>query len=929
MTASSLLIGLLIPAFLSVAVTASAASEGRFQRDLESLLGASVATKHGQLSIRQRTDDTGRVRKQILVGPDFSEIQLDQDGDGSVDYWQVTRGSKVVTASEPYRGRFLRLVVKDRLSQGIQESTYLLDLGGRNYNLLKTAFTGKSVTYRADAEETFEAGEPSTPPALIASAAVPSPSEIEARSTRFELSEAAMIEHQSRVMGIDTGCESPDSFGGRLAELQREWWKILKVDVDQKADRLGILLKDSKMFDSSCKVPSRKKELSKMIEALSTVMLSSSKGEPFKGDQTRGRYLRCLEQSGLGITAAQIEQSFLRSLDDPHRTKAPITCSFRPGTAGASVPAEMNPFYNQISVFMTAADEGKRKNMDGSPMSYANVLFHEFIHVGGMLDEDITHAAQGCCGEGTDGRPAACAKLDRLVAQEKRLVSLETHLARTAGDYAPLAGTFEEKFKDSTLANKLYRSYLTGLDSYERGSPPALFANGLINDEEYSKCVASEGEVACRAKWTDHIENYTNVFFTQTCRNEVPRNQKAACRSMDRSFQRELARNVANSMISSSAAPISCEKTVSWNFESKKANELQVWESVAEMIFGKTAAANTEDPCIGEISPPSAPSTRPPLASNEVTVALPGEALPVVLPGVIETGDVGTRRVTPGDNAIGTVGRTDGRLDQTGSSGSTRPNRSGSPIPVTRVDLKNSKSFAENRYRRATDFVGSASRGLSAAREVLLPTAAAATRDRSRRSARLGPEDNFIAFRPEKAKELKIAPLDNPFSVRRDIASLGVVKPTSGSSLSGSAKTGSSGSASTDKSGEFGAPSTSASRSASNKAAAATASKAPMASGSATPATAAPSAALPTTLPQRNLSSMKDSKNAKSDPLVGLFAQPYRTVVDRLRRFDVVEALVARRIAIVDADGKIIGSKRPIEKFLFVGFEEPLKKSSE
>src|SRR4051812_22502187 len=72
--------------FTPDSVNASAESDKKFSRDLESIFGATLKTKHGAMSLRQRKDLNGRIRKQIITGPGFSEIQLDQDGDGTVDF---------------------------------------------------------------------------------------------------------------------------------------------------------------------------------------------------------------------------------------------------------------------------------------------------------------------------------------------------------------------------------------------------------------------------------------------------------------------------------------------------------------------------------------------------------------------------------------------------------------------------------------------------------------------------------------------------------------------------------------------------------------------------------------------------------------------------------------------------------------------------
>jgi hypothetical protein len=50
------------------------------------------------------------------------------------------------------------------------------------------------------------------------------------------------------------------------------------------------------MFDSSCQKPGRENDFEKIVSSLAELMMTSSKGEPSADSESRGRYLKCLEQ---------------------------------------------------------------------------------------------------------------------------------------------------------------------------------------------------------------------------------------------------------------------------------------------------------------------------------------------------------------------------------------------------------------------------------------------------------------------------------------------------------------------------------------------------------------------------------------------------------------------------------------------------------
>ncbi|MDZ4084261.1 MAG: hypothetical protein U1E10_15065 [Bdellovibrionales bacterium] len=908
----------------SIARAASNNGATKFERDLESLFGAAIATKHGEMTLRQQKDSSGIVRKQILVGPAFSEIQMDQNADGTVDFWEVTRGEKTVAASNPSRGRFLRMNVTERSKEGTFEAFYVLDLDGRRYNLLRTKFDrADRKMFSESVPESFSASDIPEAPVIPASSTATSSTE------RFDLEDQSWREYQSKLWGPDLLCVSDDSSTGRLASLQREWWKILKRDADGRVDRLTQKLKDSKMFDSSCRKAGREKDFDKIAKSLSELMMTSSKGEASADTQSRGRYLRCLENSGLGITAARIEQNFLSGMNDPYRAENPIRCDFKPGAAGQANPGYANHTAKQIVLHMCLPDEGKAKTIDGSAQNYKNVLLHELIHIAGVQSEAMTHAAQACCGEPTDNRVSACGKLDKLIAEERRFTELEAFLARDA-EMAPLLSELNAKFDANGTAD-LYRKFLLGLDNYKRGAPPkGVFENGIISNEEFSKCVKTSSETQCREQWVRHLESYADEFFKKDCKKIVIGASKSQCKNVSADFKSRLANTIARSMIQLSsdrdpADPQICKTETPSSFFGGRTVQL-LWKFVSPAI------AVEEVPCEdGVVAPPAPPIVRPPPS----TVA--GEVPPVAPIGSTPSLNPGMKSPTisvPGDSdSGGVVSRPGG--DSSVVSQPPVPSRpigvpDRSPLPVTRVTSPSSgRTVAERSYQRATDVAGLTTRGLKDLRDSIVPRAVAADRSGSK-SARLDGEESFIAFRPTKS-ESKALKIDNPFAASRATASL--VLPKGGSSLLSKSASpasdigvGSVAPMATNVGGQSGGGSLPSPKATSTSFGGKTAgdnlvsgSKTTTKDGSAVDPNAQPTA------PGGKSATSREPAQAAA-LLEGLFTRRYKLIEGRLNDLRLQQLLIDRGIKIIGADGRMIGAKKTVNTcYKYVGQEFPLK----
>ena len=922
-------------------------AEEKFQRDVESLFGASIKTRHGEMKLRQRRDQAGRVRKQIIAGPGFSEIQLDNDGDGTVDFWEVSRGSKTVTASQPNRGRFLRLEVTDKFSKGVQKATYLLDLNGRSYSLLKTEFTGSEVRYRV---EGFSASDDPAPSTLAAST-VPSAGTMD--RSRVELAsdeEIKWAEFQTTTLGSTILCEAPDSAMNRLAALQRDWWKVLKYDADDKTENLIEQLKKSSMFDSSCRTSANAEDFNAMVKGLANVMLSSSKGQPLNSDKTRGRHLRCLEQSGLGVTAARMERAFLNGVSSAAQKRdAPIKCDWQKGSAGLSVPAETSYYYEQVTMRMCTDQDGKGKNQDGAANNYQNVLFHEFMHIAGVEDEGIVHAAQACCGDPSDNRVAACTKLDGLVYKERRYAEIETHLSRVSGDVLPMVASLE-RMMGRDDANKIYKEFLLRLDQFKRGTGSGQFENGLLSDVEFNKCVASSSAAACEAKWQANIEEFAKKFFKEDCVKIASGANRANCRVIAKDtsgisagaavIARSLVDNPNRNTASASggettgngagggtsggvvtpSVPAAC---VPVGVKTDLLKGESAWyspavKSFASLIFGRDVSAQQTPGCGPEVGVPTETPGNTGSVAGSTGSTNTNEAPPAVIAPV--TGDIGAKSpgLVTGNTSVGVPVNTETSVGSAQSGSSRVPSRSS--LAVSPVESDRSRSTLESRYRRATDFVSNASSGLGKVRDAILPAAVAGAKpstSSSKVSARLGPRDSFVAYTADRSEKIAVNKIDNPFAIQRSIASVGnVPAPASGSA-----------GASSIQAGALTAGGTTAK--ASGDAGAASGKEGPAGASVQKSRTVTVSGGLAGLSGGRDpaASSKADDKSRENKDVLGdLLSRPYRQIEARLKRLEVIEALVERRISVQDASGRILGSTRPIDRYVYAGAEKPLKR---
>ncbi|MBL7688376.1 MAG: hypothetical protein JNJ49_10095 [Bdellovibrionaceae bacterium] len=887
---TSIVSWILIFSMVSSPLMVSAASRSvSLERQYQRLYGRKVKTKAGAFTVRQMVDSKGHPYKQIIVGPRFSEIQIDSNRDGRVDIWEIDSGSSTVTMTGPARGQFSRMQVVDRTGgRGTMTVSYLLSPDGKRYNHQKTVIQPVGVARYTD---TFVDGDSGPQFEVDAIVTDPPPSSTKPPESFEPFVPDSMMLYQMEQ--FDSSGQCLNAMTDPLAGAQRAWWSFLRDQGKISRDELGAQIRDSMLFDANCRRPEYEKDYEDLARGIADIMMTSSLGVGQSETAGRGRFLQCLENSNLALTAARLEKKFMSAVavEGPKQDAAPITCNWDPkgGRVKASyIEKDRNGTYiDQIDMRMCTRHAGTDKYAYGAPINYRNLVFHELMHSAGFRKEGDVDKIVGCCGEPSAERDKACKDLDALVAGNQRAVRIESRLGNNKAAVDEMIYKMEDSFNTATSpdgAEKVYKKYL----------------EQLATDIELNACLGLKGkeQIECRSDQFEKVSSSTEDFFKRQCVDLVERKSVKQCRIYDEKYGMALSRAVTEGLFGS----LGCGD--------RKA-ALPVSDFFAWLILGSKAIASdcadtTDAPGRDGESPGGAISVDPPtprIVLPPVTDGVDGPAPRTIVESPATSGPVGDGSKVPGTQPAPIA---------------VPDNRSASPLPITRIDKEpRPERYVEDRYRQATDFAGRATAGLSKLRQAILPEAEASERSRG--------STDFVAFRPGKARGYNAA-IESPFKNWRGLASVnsgavaGSSAPINTTAMAASSRGTAAGLEAPDTKG--------AQRSMNKKSASASldgdGGRSSVASGvQSGQGSVAPAAAIKTGS-NSGSSSTAVREVASTSALDGLFTKPYREIEYRLVRIEVIEQLMKQKIAIKDAKGRSLGSSRPIKKYQFVRQDRPL-----
>lgn len=326
--------------------------------------------------------------------------------------------------------------------------------------------------------------------------------------------------------------------GEREVELHAMWQAFLRDEAGGDVARLSELLGSRRpaYFDDSCARPTEPGDAERLRGAIAAVLMTgltapaSARAEP----DGRGRFLACLRRSGAGNLAARMELAVQRGWMSQFRDVRPMRCLWAPQ---GDMPAYAELTREQITWHSPSSFvAGKAAGVQGllSGQSFANVWFHESMHIAGIRGHRIVFPALACCGDIVQDRAAACAALDRVVMREIRMMHLSGPLGRE-GLLGPAQALFPAK--DLTaLAIDLYGSMTEHLD-------------GLIEPTERAACVRADGQRACSTRLLVMTRAAVDQTLGARCPELVTGESEAACRLVDAKMRGRIAEDAVATLM--------------------------------------------------------------------------------------------------------------------------------------------------------------------------------------------------------------------------------------------------------------------------------------------------------------------------------------------------------------------------------------------
>lgn len=460
--------------------------------------------------------DGKHAQVQMVHGPDFEEILVDEHNTGTASIWQLKKGDNELTATRPFHGAFTRIDVRSRRAKAYINTRLQLNPDFKTYRVVSYWAEPFHVDHHAIANKTFEAGT---------------------------------TDHSGKSMDSggagSTSINTPTSDPGLIVECVNQLDTPRKTDIEglksfvdtiqqnnQTAeDALTCSFKKNQnaLLDQSCLSGQYKDSSNDIIAALAKIF-SSVGSSP-------GRYLQCANEHGFAFYAAKMQGQIINDLpastlrggdegdckpdanEKPPSGYAPFVCSAKNMTTDGEFTDDAK---QQVTLARTSSQMQSSYESKNGADAYASLIFHELLHKSGIPEapaetgENVVAALQNCCADPDPNSADAkngCAYLnnkakDQFQRQTDQNVidmyypsayKVETQVARmlgsaTAGD--DFMGVYYDALKKDPDASKAWQA-LQACDQ-AAGS----------NQDAITKCEdAAEPDLI----------KFNNKFFAQQC----------------------------------------------------------------------------------------------------------------------------------------------------------------------------------------------------------------------------------------------------------------------------------------------------------------------------------------------------------------------------------------------------------------------------
>jgi hypothetical protein len=406
---------------------------------------------------------TGRLRRQSLISRAWQETTIDYNGDGAVDRWEFSANGTEMRASEPMRGQFMNLEVRQRLQRGTLQLSYIYHRPDDTYHLLTSRF------------------------------------------------------HPDRVMkktnlAVGQLTRSCSVYDDQLESVQKAWNDILdRLSTEGFEQTRQALIKsmtenEKLIFHPDCFNGEFAKSIDAMIQGMADVMMSDrTKAKPSK-------YFACLSEPEVALTqhVSRIENDlythsalFISSQVGPSSSAPHILCAERADRDGS-----FNPGATPQVVFHTPIT--KLDPEKSAREQYASTYFHELLH-DSQIDEDketLVENLESCCSDGYKSGVESCENAKRIIGEELVKNSYQAAYADAYSGFEMWRKSVGEKL-DPLIGENMVSNYFLQLDEYTTGE----LATQMFD------CVKSgKGQAACQAEYDKALEKFPERYFNTSCK---------------------------------------------------------------------------------------------------------------------------------------------------------------------------------------------------------------------------------------------------------------------------------------------------------------------------------------------------------------------------------------------------------------------------
>lgn len=326
---------------------------------------------------------TGTLSRQILIGPDFEQIAIDSDSDGTIDLFELRSGNLRITGKIPLNGRFSNLSIEQQFDHSLITTKLLLQDKSGSYQLSSIRKQKLSKLYKT----------------------------IDGNNARC------------------TDLNKPD----QLAQQWQDLLKKLHLDghLPIRSSLIAALKNNPGVFDSSCKNEPFASSFDKMVDGIADVMLPSS-----NETTSEPSFLRCLDKNGLSLLSARIQGTFISMLNKgPSDPSTAIICQTPESGAIAGKVGHWDVMKKQMSFYF---ENGKSIDRSLSKKIFA----HEMSHHDRQLAETTVQLIEQCC---IDQNQKTCAELISEVRPKTLYESYDAALAWSYDSYGSMKLDIEQR----------------------------------------------------------------------------------------------------------------------------------------------------------------------------------------------------------------------------------------------------------------------------------------------------------------------------------------------------------------------------------------------------------------------------------------------------------------------------------------------------